>query len=253
MHSAWLGSTFLRVLKFLQIKEGRPNFWGEPILQEDWIISSPLLYLNIKSFVAPNSSSFIRFQSILHDAGVLFSESSNIYKLKREDLISGCKHFCEKSELFGLPFCVSIWKDLWTQIHRHLLDINAFCMMEEYFSRVLNFLQIKERGSNFWVQPILHKVWIIWSPLLYLNFKGFVDPNSSWFIRFQYILHDSGLLFSQSWNFYKSKRGDQISRGNKFCRTSELFRSLFCFSILKVLWTQVFFSSLDFNTFCVIQ
>ena len=28
MHSAWYRSTFLRLLKFLQIKEGEPNFLG---------------------------------------------------------------------------------------------------------------------------------------------------------------------------------------------------------------------------------
>ena len=36
MHLAWFRSTFLRDLKFLQIKEGGPNFWGEPILQKVW-------------------------------------------------------------------------------------------------------------------------------------------------------------------------------------------------------------------------
>ena len=133
MHSAWFRSTFLRVLKFLQIKEGGPNFWGEPILQKVWMIWCPLLYWNFKSFVDPNSSSFIRFQCILHDSEVLFSESWNFYKLKRGDPISGGNQFCRKSELFGPPFCISILKVLWTQIHRHLLDFNAFCMIKEYF------------------------------------------------------------------------------------------------------------------------
>ena len=135
MHSAWFRSTFFRVLKFLQIKEGGPNFWGEPILQKVWIIWSPLLYFNFKSFTDPNSLSFIRFQCILHDSGVLFSESWNFYKLKRGDLISVGNQFCRMSELFGPPFCISILKVLWTQIHYHSLDFNAFCMIEEYFSR----------------------------------------------------------------------------------------------------------------------
>ena len=188
MHSSWFRSTFLRVLKFLQIKEGGPNFWGEPILQNVWIIWSPLLYFNFKSFMDPNSSSFIRFQCILHDSGVLFSEPWNFYKLKRGDLISG-------------------------------------------------------------VEPMLQKVWIIWSPLLYFNFKSFTDPHSSSFIRFQYILHDSGVRFSESWNFYKLKRVDLSSGGNQFCRTYELFCPPFCISILKVLWIQILCHSLDFNAF----
>ena len=160
MHSAWFRSTFLRVLKFPQIKEGGPNFWGEPILQKVWIIWSLVLYFNFKSFLNPNSLSFIRFQCILHDSEVLFSESSNSYKLKRG-------------------------------------------------------------GSNFRGEPILQKVWIILSPLLYFNYKSFMDPIFSSFIIFQCILLDSGVLFSEFWNFQKLKRGDLISVANEFCRESE--------------------------------
>ena len=134
MYSAWLRSTFRRVLKFVQIKEGGPNFWGEPILQNVWIIWSPLLYFNFKSFLDPNSSPFISFQCILYDSGVLLSGFSNFYKLKRGDLISRGNQFCRKSELFGPPFCISILKVLWTQIHRLSLDFNAFRIIEEYFS-----------------------------------------------------------------------------------------------------------------------
>ena len=135
MHSAWFRRSFLRLLKFLQIKEGRPNFRGEAILQKVWIIWSLLLYFIFKSFKDPNSSSFIRFQCILHDSGVLFSESWNFYKLKRGDLISGGNQFCRMSELFGPHFCISILKVLWTQILRHSLDFSPFCMNEEDFSQ----------------------------------------------------------------------------------------------------------------------
>ena len=179
----------------------------EPILQKVWIIWSPLLYLNFKRFTDPNSSSCSRFQWILHDSGVLFSESWNFYKLKRGDLISWGNQFCRKSELFVRRFCISI----------------------------------------------LQKVWIIWFPLQYFNFKSFMDPNSSSLIRFQCILRDSGVLFSESWNFYKLKRGDLISGGNEFCRKSELFGSPFCISILKVLWRQILRPYLDFNGFCMIK
>ena len=124
MRSAWFRSTFLKVLKFTQIKEGGPNFRGEPILQKVWIIWSHLLYFNFKRFMEPGSLSFIRFQCILLDSRVSFSEYSNEKELKREDLIS--------------------W------------------------------------GG----EPILQKIWIIWSPFLYLNVKTFKDPNSMPFIRF---------------------------------------------------------------------
>ena len=137
MHSAWFRSTFHRVLKFLQIKEGGPNFWEEPILQNVWIIWSPLLYFNFKSFMDPNSSSFIRFQCILHDSGVLFSKPRNFNKFKRGDLISGGNQFCRKSKLFGPPFCISILKVLGMQIICHSLDFKAFCMVQEKCSQSL--------------------------------------------------------------------------------------------------------------------
>ena len=143
MRCSWFKSTFLRVFKFLQIKEGGSNFWGEPILQNIWIICSPLLYFDFKSFLDPNSSSFIRFQCILHDSGVLFSESWNFYKLKRGDLISGGNQFCRMSELFGPPFCISILRVLWTQILRHSLDFSPFCMNQE------DFPQSTEISSNW--------------------------------------------------------------------------------------------------------
>ena len=155
MHSAWFTRTFLRVLKFLEMKE------GEPILQNISIIWSALLYFNLKSSMDRHSLSFIRFQSFLHESGVLFSESWNFYKLKRVDLISGGNQFCRMSQLFGSLFSViSAW-------------------IRSTFLGVLKFLQIKEGGSNFRGEPILQNVWITWSPLLYFNFKSFPDPNSS--------------------------------------------------------------------------
>ena len=137
MPCAWFRSTFLRYLKFLQIKEGDPNFWRWPILQNVWILWCPLLYFNFKSFMETTFSSFIRFQCILHDSGVLFSEFWNFYKFKMGDLIFWGNQFCRKSELFGSPFCVWILKVLQTQILRHWLDLNAFCMIQEWFSQNL--------------------------------------------------------------------------------------------------------------------
>ena len=130
MHSVWFRSTFLKVFKFLQIKE------GEPILQNVWIISSPLLYFNFKGFQDTNSSSFIRFQCILHGSGVLFSDSSNFYKLKSGDLISRGNQFCRNSELFVHPFCIWTLKVFYAQIFCHSFDFNAFCIIQEYFSQI---------------------------------------------------------------------------------------------------------------------
>ena len=132
MHSAWFRSTFLGALKFLRLKEGKPNFWGKPTFQKVWIFWSPLLYLNYKCFIDPNSLSFIRYQCILYVSGVLFSESWNFFKLRR-----GGTQFCRKSELFGLPFCIWILKVFRTHILRHSLDFNAFSMIQEYIFQSL--------------------------------------------------------------------------------------------------------------------
>ena len=137
MHSVWFRSTFLRLLEFLNIKKVGSAFWGEPILQNVWIIWYPLLKFNFNSFLDPNSSSFIRFQCVLHDSGVIFSNSWNFCKLRRGDLISRGTQFCRKSELFNPPFCISILKALWTQFLRHSLDFNAFCMIQDYFPQSL--------------------------------------------------------------------------------------------------------------------
>ena len=135
MYSVWLRKIFVGLLKFLQTKEGQRHFWGAPILHKIWIISCPLLYFNFKSFMDPNFSWIIIFQGIVHDSGVLLSEFWNIYKLKREDLLSGGNQFHRKSELFGASFCITVFKVFYTKILRHSLDFNAFCMIRKYFSQ----------------------------------------------------------------------------------------------------------------------
>ena len=145
IHSGWFRSTFLRLVKFPQIRDWWDlHSWGVPILQKGWILS-PIVYFDFKSFKGQNSLSFIRFQCILHDWGI-FSDISKFHKMKN-----------------GNP--------------------------------------------TSWGQPIIQNDWIISFPLLYFIFKSFKDPNSSWFIRFQFILHESGVPFSLFWNFHKLKTG----------------------------------------------
>ena len=130
------------------------------------------------------------------------------------------------------------------------------CLLHEsgvFFSGFWNFLQLKRWDQNSCGEPILQNGSIIWSPLLYLNFRTFKDPNSLSFIRFQSVLHDSGVFFSGFRNFPKLKNGDLLSWGNQFCRTAELFGRPFCVSILEVWTTQILRHSLDFNVFYIIQ
>ena len=103
--------------------------WREPILQNCWIISSPLLCFNFKISKDPVSLSFIRFQWILYD------EWQRIWNLKAFKIeIQKGDQFCKTAELFGSPFCISILKVLRTQILHHSLDFKILCMIEEYFS-----------------------------------------------------------------------------------------------------------------------
>ena len=135
-------------------------------MQKFWIIWSPLLYFNFKSFMGPNISSLSRSQCILHYFGVLFWEFPNLYKLKRADLISGGNQFCRKSELFLPPFCISILKVLRSEVLRNSLDFNAFCIIQEYFSHSLEKYTNWSGAPNFCSETISLKVCTIWSPLL---------------------------------------------------------------------------------------
>ena len=138
------------------------------------------------------------------------------------------------SELIGPHFSVSTLKVLWTEILRHSLNFNLFCMNEEYFSHNLEISTNSRRGAKFWGEAILQNVGIIWSTLLYFNLKTFMEATSSSFITVQSFLHESAVLLPESWNFYKLKRGDLVSVGNLLCRMSELFCPPFSVSILQV-------------------
>ena len=171
------------------------------------------------------------------------------------DFLGGTKHFWRTPQLLVPPFCISILKLSRNQILCHSLDFYVFCMIQRiFFVRVFKILQIKEGGPNFWGEPSLQKVWIIWSPLLYFKFKTFLDTNSWSFIRFQSLLHDWWVLFSECFNFYKLQTGNLNCVGNQFCKMSELFGPPSVYiSILKFWYTQFLSLSLDFNAFCMIQ
>ena len=74
------------------------SFCREPILQNVWIILSPLLSFNFKSFWDPSSSPFISFQFILYDSGGLLLGFSNLYNLKRGEF-----------SFWGEPICQNVW------------------------------------------------------------------------------------------------------------------------------------------------
>ena len=94
--------------------------------------------LNLKCFMDPNSSSLIRFQWILPDAGELFSESWSFLKLKRGELISGVNRYCRKSDVYCPPLLYLNFKSFMDWNSSSLLDSNGSCMILEYFSQSLD-------------------------------------------------------------------------------------------------------------------
>ena len=157
-----------------------------------WIILSPFLYLSFKSFIDTNSSRFIVFQCILHDSGVLFSESWNFYKLKRGDVISEGNQFYRKSELFSPPFYIPI-------LDTDLSSFNRYqCILHDsgvFFSEPWNFFKLNRGHLISGWDHFCRISWLFGPPLLYFNFESFMDTISSSFISFQWYLHDLGVLF----------------------------------------------------------
>ena len=66
-----------------------------------------------------------------------FLRALKFLQILEGDQVSWGNEFCRKSELFGPPFCMSLLKALKIQILCHSLDLNAFCMIYEYFSESL--------------------------------------------------------------------------------------------------------------------
>ena len=197
-----------------------------------------------------NSLSFNTFQCILYDSKELQSHICNFYKLKMGDLIS----FADSLNYLVPPlyFNFKSVKDPYS-----LSFIRFQCILYSpglSLSDFWNLYQLERGRPNFWwVEAIQQKDWVIWASFQYLNFKSFKDPDPLSFLRFPCILHNSGVHFSKSWNFFKLKRRDLISGRDQFCRKSELFDPPFCISILKISGTKILFHSLDFNAFFTAQ
>ena len=109
---------------FFKLKRGDLNSWGEPILQNSWIICSPVLYFNFRNLKDSNFLPFIRFQSILHDSAVLFTAYSNFLKVKKGDLLSWEEAILQNTRIIWPPIYLLILEISRTQIHRHWLDFS---------------------------------------------------------------------------------------------------------------------------------
>ena len=184
----------------------------QPILQNGWIIWSPFLYFNVRSFENANSWSFITFQWIRDDAVVLLLGFWNFLKWNRVDLISCGEPILQNSWIIWSPL---LYFNFGSLKDPHCLSFIRFqCVVHDaivLFSGFWNFFKWKRGDLISRGEAILQNSCIIWSPLLYLKCRSLKDPNSLLFIRFQCVLHDAGGFFWGFWNFLKLKRGDLIS------------------------------------------
>ena len=145
IESTYFPPVFWNCLKF---KLG-PKFLGrggKPILQNKWIYISvfktwrmQVLHHLISMHSVFLAIYVVRFQYILCSSfksnfTAFSSLIYNLLKLKRGPWFPGKNQFWRTLELFGPLFCISILKVLRTQILRHSLDFNEFCMIQEQFS-----------------------------------------------------------------------------------------------------------------------
>ena len=197
---------------FLKLKRGGPNFLVGTNSAEQLNYLVAFLYFNFANLKHPNSLSFIRFQRVPHDSPVLSSIFSNFLKWKRRDLISWWEAILQNGWI--------IWSPLQYFNSKNLRDSNSSSIIR--FQWVLHdsalllsifwsSLKLKRKELISSWEPILQIGWIIWSPVLYFNFRNMKHPNSFSFITFQWVLHDSPIFCSIFWNFLKWKRGDLIS------------------------------------------
>ena len=80
--------------------------------------------------------SFLRFQYILHDSGVLLLDFKNFQKLKKGDLISWWEPILQSGLIIWstlLYFAFKTFKD--KNSLSFIICFNEFCMIQEYFSQ----------------------------------------------------------------------------------------------------------------------
>ena len=142
MHSRWSSSSFLSFSKFPLIQEGGPKFFRETNSAKrlNYLVTPSLF----QEFEWPNSATFSRAQCILHDAAVPFSNFENFFKLKSGDIFSCGEKILQNGWIICAPFCISrIWM---AQILSHLLDFNAFYMVQQSFYQFFKIWSNLRRG-----------------------------------------------------------------------------------------------------------
>ena len=129
-NSSSFSSTFVRFLKFPQIKKEGCNFLGET----EWLnYLVPCSLYQLLKFKEPNSLSFIRFQFIQQ----YFSQIWGAYSGKRLNRLVSPLSVFQFWKFIGPKFFV---------IH----SISMYCKwFSSTFLRFIKFLQIRDGGHNF--------------------------------------------------------------------------------------------------------
>ena len=105
MHSAWLRSTFLGVLKFLQIKLWDLISGGNQFCRKSEVFAHPPSCIRILKVLRTEFFlSLVRFQGILLDSRIAFSDFWKFLQIEKGDLISGGEPILQKVFIFWSPF-----------------------------------------------------------------------------------------------------------------------------------------------------
>ena len=122
--------------------------WGEPILQNGWIIwSHPVLYFTFKNYKERNYGSFTAFQSVLHNTADLLWDFWNLMKLKIGDLMSRGESILHNGWIIWSSLLQLISRISRTQIRGHSLNFDQFYMTQQSFSQIFKSFSNLRRGS----------------------------------------------------------------------------------------------------------
>ena len=162
---------------FFKLKRGDLISWGEPILHVGWIIWSPLLYFNIKHLKNPNSSSFIRFQCILHDSALLLSVLKNVLKLRKGNLISWEEPIVENDWIIWSPFLYFNIKHLKDQTFSAFITFQCILYNSSVPLWVFESFSKLKRRNLFWGEINFRGQVSYLVPPAVFQYQTFEEPN----------------------------------------------------------------------------
>ena len=210
-----------------------------------------------KNLKDPNSASFIRYQSILHDAAGLFLGFQNFINFKREDLIPCGELILQNGWLIWSLFLFFNFKNFKDPNFASLTRFK--CILHDsavLFTVVQDFLKFKRGDLISWgttnsTEQLPAELFGL--SCLHFNFKNLKQLNSRSFIIFQPVLHKSFLRFSEFPQIKKGAAPNFLGGTNSAEQLNYLDPISVYISILRIWVIQILRNSLDFNAFCMMQ